>query len=198
MVRKSRMCVVRDALTRHYLSACGLGPAVPCPAVVAVPTSPPPARGALLHVDHYDNVGAAVYDAMVEMGRRFAERTGRAYRQTNNLLPAGRRLALQHLVELYASAELVVTSRLHGCILALATGRPVVAVSGDRKVESFMQAAGLEDWVCDLEAIGKLPGLLEALPGQPRPSAFVDQARAGNRAIAAEVRRWLGPPPANE
>src|SRR5713101_6170984 len=41
IVRASRFCVVRDELTRGYLSQCALEPPVPCPSIVAVerPTS---------------------------------------------------------------------------------------------------------------------------------------------------------------
>ena len=39
---------------------------------------------------------------------------------------------------------MVLTSRLHGCIIALALGKKLLAISGDWKVESFMARAGLE------------------------------------------------------
>jgi polysaccharide pyruvyl transferase WcaK-like protein len=190
IVRRSRLCVVRDELTRELLAGCKLPPPVICPTVAAVP-----ARGGaqprLLHVDHYDNVGAEVYERMVREAEEFAGRTGRSYRQTNNLIPAGHNGALQKTLELYASADLVLTSRLHGCIIGLATGRRVLAVSGDRKVESLMAAAGLPEWVCDLDEIGTLSSRLPALPTQTVPTQFVERGRQGNRAVAERVRRLI-------
>jgi hypothetical protein len=187
---QSKLCVVRDELTRDLFSACQRPRAVLCPSVAVVAT-----RGGgqkrLLHVDHYDNVGAEIYERMVAMGETFARRTGRDYRQTNNLSPAGHNGALQQALDLYASADLVLTSRLHGCLIALAMGRRVLAVSGDRKVESFMDAAGLGEWVCDLEEIEALPSQLEKLPQQRVPWEFIEQGRSGNREVAEQVRALI-------
>ncbi len=94
IIRQSRLCIVRDELTRENLSDCELPPPVICPTVVAVPT-----RGGELkrplNVDHYDNVGADIYERILSAAEEFADRTGRSYRQTNNLIPSGRVTALQ-------------------------------------------------------------------------------------------------------
>ena len=190
IVQRSRLCIVRDALTHAHLRQCLLPAPVPCPALNAVPA----AGGAtprLLHVDHFSVVGGEVYEFMCRTAEKFAEETGRSYRQTNNLLPAGNAGALARTLDLYASADLVLTSRLHGCILALAMGRRVLAVSGDHKVESFMRAAGLGEWVCDLADIASLPERLGALPAQPVPRDFVEAARRANVTVAAQVRSLL-------
>lgn len=194
ILQRSQLCVVRDELTRRLLSECKLPAPVICPTVVAAPTTGGEQRR-LLHVDHYDNVGPEIYERMVTVAEQFAERTGRSYRQTNNLIPAGHKGALQKTLELYASADLVITSRLHGCIIALATGRRVLVVSGDHKVESFMQAAGLSEWVCDLDAIETLPDRLEQLHEQPLPVEFIEAGRQQNRAVAAQVLSMLSKAP---
>ena len=190
IIRRSRLCVVRDELTRGLLTACPLPEPVPCPTMVAVPSTGSVARG-LLHVDHYDNVGAEIYEEMVAVSERFAEETGRSYRQTNNLIPAGHEGALQKTLGLYASADLIVTSRLHGCIIALALGRRVLVVSADHKVESFMQAAGLSDWVIGLDELDSLPARLRELEKQPLRAAFVEKVRAKNAAVAEKVRSLI-------
>ena len=187
IAHQSRLCIVRDELTREQLGDSKLPPPVLCPTVVAVPATGGEQKR-LLHVDHYDNVGAEIYERMLTEADAFAERTGRSYRQTNNLIPAGHRGALQKVLELYASADLVLTSRLHGCIIALATGRRVLVVSGDNKVESFMGAAGLGDWVCDLDDIHSLAARLERLQEQPVSAAFIEEGRRQNRAVAETVR----------
>ncbi|MEO5961201.1 MAG: polysaccharide pyruvyl transferase family protein, partial [Opitutaceae bacterium] len=144
-----------------------------------------------LHVDHFDNVGAEIYERMVVVAEDFAKRTGRNYRTTNNLIPVGANDALKKTLDLYASADLVLTSRLHGCIIALAMGRRVLAVSGDHKVESFMNAAGLGEWVCDLEEMKEFSNRLDALPGQRIPADFMERSRGQNRAVALQVRALL-------
>jgi polysaccharide pyruvyl transferase WcaK-like protein len=153
-----------------------------------VPTATAPPGHRLLHVDHYDDIGPGIYEDMVQIAEEFAERTGRSYRQTNNLIPSGHHGALARTLELYVSADLVLTSRLHGCIIALATGRKVLAVSGDHKVDAFMKTAGLADWVLDLDEIGMLPERLEALPEQKTPTQFVEWARKANRAVGQQVK----------
>jgi polysaccharide pyruvyl transferase WcaK-like protein len=187
---RSRICIVRDDLSRRLLPGCALPEPVPCPTVVAVPHAERTARG-VLHVDHFDNVGADIHEFMVAESRRFAEASGRPYRQSNNLLPAGHAGALQRILDLYRLSDVIVTSRLHGCIIGLATGRPVLAVSADHKVESFMQAAGLADWVIGLEDVETLPARLRRLETQPAATAFIDEARAKNRAVAAQVRALI-------
>lgn len=187
VIRQSRLCIVRDELTRENLADCHLPPPVICPTVVEVPS-----RGGalkrLLHVDSYDNVGESIYERMVSIAEAFAERTGRTYRQTNNLIPAGHNGRLQQTLDLYRDADLVITSRLHACIVGAAIGRPVLAVSGDRKVESFMDAAGLHDWVFDLSDIDSLSAKLERLHEQRVPVEFIEQGRRDNRAIGDQVR----------
>jgi hypothetical protein len=190
IIRQSQLCVVRDELTRSFFSECHLPPPVVCPTINAVALTGGEQKQ-LLHVDHYDSVGPENYERMVVIAREFAARTGRTYRQTNNLIPAGHNGALQRTLDLYASSDLVLTSRLHGCIIALAMGLQVLVVSGDRKVESFMRAAGLREWVCDLNEIESLPARLEELPKQRCPVEFVERARQQNHAVAAQVRSLI-------
>lgn len=190
IVRQSRLCVVRDELTREIFSGCDLPPPVICPVFAALA----PAGGEqkrLLHVDHYHNVGAAIYERMVGMAEEFAGRTGRSCRQTNNLVSAGHNGQLKKVLDLYTSSDLVLTSRLHGCIIALALGRRVLAVSGDHKVESFMNAAGLGEWVCGLDEIESLPARLEKLSAQTLPVEFIEEGRRQNRSVADKVIAML-------
>jgi hypothetical protein len=184
----SLLTAVRDERTRRVLGRDDLPAPVGCPTLVAVRAAPGAGHG-VLHVDHLGNVGESVYAEMDARAREFAARTGRPFATANNLIPAGDVRALDRVVALYAEADVVVTSRLHGCIVALATGRRVVAVSADRKVESFMRAAGLADWVLDLAEVGRLPRLLAEVDGQPDARAFVETCRRANAEVAAQVRR---------
>lgn len=187
VVEKSSLCVVRDELTHRYLALGDPSRIVPCPTFNAIATFAELGND-ILHVDHYDTIGSDNYDRVVSMTEAFAKRTGRICRQTNNLISAGNRRELDERIARYQKSKLVVTSRLHGCIIGLAIGNKVLALSGDRKVESFMHAAGLDEWVCDVADIGRLPALLERLESQLAPTEFIEQTRNNNRAVAEMVR----------
>jgi hypothetical protein len=154
----------------------------------------PPATGpghGVLHAANLTTVGEAAYEAMRREGLAFAGETGTAYLETDNRIRSGDEPALEEAVRTYAGAERVLSSRLHGCILALAVGRPVLTVSGDRKIEAFMEAAGLADWVLDQADLAPLPALLRDLPSQPSARSFVKTAVAVHRDVAREVREAL-------
>jgi polysaccharide pyruvyl transferase WcaK-like protein len=190
VVRQSSLCVVRDELTRCFLGDSRLPLPVPCPSILAIePAGAPQPR--LLHVDHYNNVGEEIYEKLVAISQCFAQRTGRSYRQTNNLIPKGKKEALRTILGYYESADLVFSSRLHGCILALAMHRPVLAISGDHKVESFMEAAGLGDWVLCLDEVDSVADRLEQLHKQILPVAFIEHWRAENRRVGRQVLQLL-------
>ncbi len=185
VVQRSTLCYVRDELTRAYLAGESLPAPIPCPAISAVPSST--RQPQVLHAMDYAVVGEAGYEATRAAATEFASRTGRGYSETNNLIPDGDEAALAHLLNLY-SADVLVSSRLHGCIIGLASGCSVVAIAGDRKVESFMDAAGLSAWVIPLDRLDGLDDVLSRVDEQQPPRAFIDAAVRGNRTIAAEIR----------
>jgi polysaccharide pyruvyl transferase CsaB len=61
------------------------------------------------------------------------------------------RLSLPDLRQLLASAQLVVAMRLHAAVLAAGLLTPVVGLSYDPKVQSFMTQIGLGDSLCPWE-----------------------------------------------
>lgn len=186
IVSRARLCVVRDGLSRGLLGACHLPDPVPCPSMALMSERPAAGRG-LLHVDNYTTAGADVHDAMDAAGAAFASATRRPHVKTNNRIEPGDERALLQILKLYARSDLVLSSALHGCVIAVSMGRPVLAVSGDWKIEAFMQAAGLGDWVCDIGEATLVPERLLRLDGQPSTGAFAHRAREANRAVAARV-----------
>lgn len=54
------------------------------------------------------------------------------------------------LLDLFRRLDLVVSSRLHGVLLAIVAGRPVLALSHERKVRAVMSDAGVESFCLDL------------------------------------------------
>lgn len=55
------------------------------------------------------------------------------------------------LLEFYRGVDFVVSSRLHGVLLAIVAGRPVLALSHERKVQAVMNDAGVSPFCIDLK-----------------------------------------------
>jgi hypothetical protein len=191
IVAASSFTSVRDDLTRNYLAAGRLDPPVPCPSMAMLAPAETKERR-ILHVSHYDLVGEEGYNSMTPIIRQFASESSRGYREIDNHIPDGSETALLGCLDLYRNAEIVVTSRLHGCIIGLAMGCKILAVSGDRKIESFMAAAGLSDWVCDTRDMSVIRQRLLMIESQQTPLEFLDRARRANVAIADRILALSG------
>ena len=85
----------------------------------------------------------------------------------------------------YAPADIVVTSRLHGAIIAAALGKPIVALSNDAKIDQFMSSIGLSDYVTDDPR--EISRLLDGLDCQPATGDRVEELRAQNEAFAQDL-----------
>jgi polysaccharide pyruvyl transferase WcaK-like protein len=191
IVGQSRYCFVRDELTRMYLANCHIPREVPCPSIAVIEA--PSSRGhGLLYADAYDNIGQNVHENTVTILKEFADRTGRSYHQTCNVIEKGNERQLMTMLDAYAHADVIVASRLHGCIIGVAMGRNILAISGDRKIESFMRSAGLSDWVLDLDEIEILQERLDGIAFQVPWKDFTIDARQRNRDIAVLVKRLAG------
>lgn len=186
IVAQSSLCVVRDELTRRHLERCELPTPVACPSV-AVLRKPQQDGFGFLHVNNHSTAGETAYEAMCDAGRDFAARTGRSYHETNNHIKAGNERAMQAALDLYAGSDVILSSGLHGCIIGLAMGRKVLAVSGDYKIEAFMKAAGLSEWVCDITEVGTVGERLASLSEQTPRREFLSRARVQNQFVAERV-----------
>jgi polysaccharide pyruvyl transferase WcaK-like protein len=188
IINQSRFCSVRDELTRRYLPECHLPPPSACPSLCVVQPAREGGCG-VLHVDSYDNAGPDVYAFMDACALRFAESTQRPCRKTNNRI--GQHHELTATLQRYALSDVVLSSALHGCIIGLAMGKKVVAVSGDRKIESFMQLVGLSEWICDLTEVKRVPELLDRILEQPTRQSCLNDLRERNKNIARRVLTTL-------
>ena len=121
-------------------------------------------------------------------GGAWAEATSRVFLETNNRHNADAE-GLESVLALYRRSDIVVSSALHGCLIAVAMGRPVVAVSGDYKIDEMMNDAGLSDWLLCQEQIADIqPCLADALADQAMPVAYVERALVYGRTVADRVR----------
>ena len=178
---------MRDELTCLYLPNCNLRAPVPCPSInIIEPVSI--ISTDILHVDNYTTAGEAAYEAMCVAGNDFAIQNKITYRQTNNRITKDSEKEMEQILSLYRQSGYVLTSALHGCIIAVAMGLKVLAVSGDRKIEGFMEAVGLRDWVLDISELEKIPAYLKKLPLQKSPGFLLDDFRNRNQQVAGDIK----------
>jgi polysaccharide pyruvyl transferase WcaK-like protein len=59
---------------------------------------------------------------------------------------------LRESIERYASVDLLITSRMHAAIFAMASGTPAIAVNYEPKVDGVMSLLGLGDRVVPADA----------------------------------------------
>lgn len=92
------------------------------------------------------------------------------------------------LLEFFRRLDVVISSRLHGVLLAIVAARPVVALSHERKVRTVMNDAGVTSFCADLTTatVGQVNERLDDLVTQLDPCArrlreFGTQARAAVR-----------------
>lgn len=89
------------------------------------------------------------------------------------------------LLDLFRQLDIVISSRLHGVLLAIVAGRPVLALSHERKVRAVMADAGVDSFCLDLptatiehvsERLGGLTDQLDACARRVREYAAVARA----------------------
>ena len=186
IVNRALVCVVRDEISRNYLSGCRLDQTVPCPSFNVI--EPPGTKGnGLVHVDSYDNVGESSFSKTVDLLQEYTAASGRRYFRLNNIIKSGNEASLELALGTYRKCEIVISSRLHGCVVGIAMNRKVIAISGDRKVESFMSRANLDDWVIDYKDVNQLPEYLAKLVKQGSHQSFCERVRSQNSHVAARV-----------
>ena len=91
-------------------------------------------------------------------------------------------------LDLYSSADLTVSSSLHGCILALSLGSKLIAVSRDWKIEGFLQMVDLVEAICDIDEIEKKA---KHLGLQKDVSKRIEKIKKENAYFAQEVKNLI-------
>ena len=92
------------------------------------------------------------------------------------------------LLEFFRGLDVVISSRLHGVLLAIVAARPVLALSHERKVQAVMKDAGVTSFCADLPTatLDQITERLTTLLDQLDPCAltlrqYVDFARTAIR-----------------
>lgn len=186
IVKKSKLCILRDELSKSFLPGCQLPDHVPCPSLNYINTQDRTGNS-ILHVVNYTTVGPPAYEAMCQTIQEFSRSSGQSYRETNNIIQKGDMVALDLLLGKYADSSIIISSALHGCIIGTAMGKKVIAVSGDRKIEGYMEAIGLGAWVIDYKEVSRLPQLIAKITFQETTLEKVLSARKKNENIAQTI-----------
>ena len=188
IISKSKLTIVRDELSRSYLQGIQLTAPVPCPGVNYINSTGEHGKG-IIHVVNYEASGADAYETMHIAARRFAENTTRTYWETNHRIPNHSTEHMNVILEHYQNSDIVISSALHGCVIGVAMGLKVIAVSGDRKIDAFMAAIGLSDWVLDVSEASLLFDRLHDLELQSVPIDALQKIRRKNVEIARKIQR---------
>lgn len=205
---------LRDPMSLEPFGDLAQAELVPCPAIPYVRSrTKQPSGTHILSVEHpglisalqglgQRDVGAGIRQSTSSL----AARTGEAVVSIDNLMPvsqflptrAAARLAptrrarrrtaarARELLDLYAGARLVVTTRLHGAILGLASNTPVVAMSGDRKIDEFFELLGLSRWVAG--STTDLERLLATVDGYELPVGRLEWVATANTEFCRRLR----------
>lgn len=188
IVQKARLCIVRDELSRSYLPTCSLPESVACPSINFIDTLVETGSD-VLHVVNYSTATPAAYEVMCDITKFYAENKGIVYRQTNNLISSGNEKELNDILSLYQKSSIVISSALHGCIISVAMGLKILAVSGDRKIEGFMESVGLQDWVLDVNETNLLPHLLDKISEQNYSRTVSKNIQKRNQEVALKIKK---------
>ena len=69
--------------------------------------------------------------------------------------------------------------------------KKIIAVSGDRKIDAFMEAVGLGEWVLDSREAHRTTELLKKIEDQKLDVSLLENIRSKNSQIANQVNKIL-------
>ena len=132
---------VRDELTRDFYELDPNISITACPTLIYIANTfkvEAKAKGAnqVLHSSHVELEPISSTPQI----KKIIEDAGFSYKFTENI--ETEKLPLKKLLKMYQNCDYVVTTRLHGAIIAYAFKRPYIAISFDPKIAAFNQLYG--------------------------------------------------------
>lgn len=94
----------------------------------------------LLYVSHKDLIGKNKDEEIRKHLQKFCIQNNMGYSEVDNIIRENN--GINDIMDLYQNSEIVVSTRLHGYIIAKTLGKKVVAISNDHKIEGFANAIG--------------------------------------------------------
>jgi polysaccharide pyruvyl transferase WcaK-like protein len=154
---KAKLANVRDELTRDFYQLDSNISITACPTLVYIANTFKVAEKKknekkILHSSHVDLEPTSNTPEI----KRIIESAGFKYYFTENIETKKERL--KKILKMYQDCDYVVTTRLHGAIIAYAFKRPYIAISFDPKITAFHKLYG--GGVC-ITDINQLPAALK-------------------------------------
>jgi exopolysaccharide biosynthesis predicted pyruvyltransferase EpsI len=154
---KAKLANVRDELTRDFYQLDPKISITACPTLVYIANTfkvedKKKYEKKILHSSHVDLEPTSNTPEI----KRIIESAGFKYYFTENIETKKERL--KKILKMYQNCDYVVTTRLHGAIIAYAFKRPYIAISFDPKITAFHKLYG--GGVC-ITDINQLPAALK-------------------------------------
>ena len=92
----------------------------------------------ILYVSHKDLIGKNKDNEIKKFLKDYCLLNNFSYSEVDNIVRGG--MKASDLMKFYINSEIVVTTRLHGYIIARTLGKKVVAISNDNKIEGFVKS----------------------------------------------------------
>jgi polysaccharide pyruvyl transferase WcaK-like protein len=138
---KAKFANVRDELTRDFYELDPIISITACPTLVYISNSfqvgaKTKSGNQVLHSSHVDLEPISSTPQI----KKIIEDAGFSYKFTANI--ETEKLPLKKVLKMYQDCDYVVTTRLHGAIIAYAFKRPYIAISFDPKIAAFNKLYG--------------------------------------------------------
>lgn len=180
---------VRDKLTHNLFNELGSIAKAGCPAHVMITKleiNNESIDSHLLYVDHSDLTTKEELDHISSVLNLYGMNIGIQKTLFCNNLCHPKQPVSQYLKTYYENAKIIVTTRLHGAIIGLSLGKPVVAISKDTKLNSYFSDFGLDSYITD--NIDNLTEILEKTKTFPDISKVLNKIIARNAHMSDEIK----------
>ena len=152
---KAKFANIRDELTREFYQLGNEVSITACPTLVYIDNNfkveeKKQAGKKVLHSSHVD---LEPISSTPEIKRSIKE-LGFTYNFTENI--ESKKNSLKSILNMYQDCDYVVTTRLHGAIIAYAFKRPYIAISFDPKITAFNKLYGGGVCISDLNQLERL------------------------------------------
>ena len=105
----------------------------------------------------------------------------------NNFIPSA--LYKNELLDNYSWADVIITSRLHGCIIGYAYAKKVIAISNDHKIDEFMLAINSHEYVYTPREFLDSDVFIQEIRNQIIDRKYLIQTIFQNKLIGLRIKR---------
>jgi polysaccharide pyruvyl transferase WcaK-like protein len=185
---------VRDQRTASWLSNTRIYPVVECPSNVVLrkyglysKTRAAIAKN-VLFVLHHD-INTEEYRELRQVILALESDQDCTVSVIDNLLFKNQ--DIEDVLKTYQNSDVVITSRLHGCIIAKALGKPIIAIAHDTKIDEYMNSVGLGEFVLNSNDSDKVFSMLSLIRMGVQKNQILSSETSSNMVLGIIVRNQL-------